>query len=312
MYLSYEAVRKAGDARFKAFTGIHVAQFKVLYENILGGDDMCGHLKFKYTQKTPKKSVMKLSKYNQLFLTLIRLRKGWNLDDLAYLFGIGLRCASVIFFNWVQLMYLQMQRLQEPLFSTRMDQAHEDKPACFRKFPKLRAIIDTTEVRCQVPGNYDQQSNMYSDYKSGCVVLYLIAINVFGAIIFISKGFEGRSSDRKIFLESGIREFLVPNDVVLADKGFNVKDVADDDNITVIIPPKLKKANKHLTKTEEVITRNIAAARIHVERAIRNFKIWRLLKNITNKLLPLLDQIVFVCGFLSNFGAPILYLPRPL
>ena len=70
--------------------------------------------------------------------------------------------------------------------------------------------------------------------------------------------------------------------------------------IKVLHPPFLGKRKK-LSAEEEILFKMISHARIHVERAIRQLKCFHILKNITNLMLPILDQIEYVCGCLVNF-----------
>lgn len=53
---------------------------------------------------------------------------------------------------------------------------------------------------------------------------YLIGITPQGAISFISKGWGGRDSDKHITENCGLLNKLLPGDIVLADRGFDIKD----------------------------------------------------------------------------------------
>ncbi|KAF2885331.1 hypothetical protein ILUMI_20863 [Ignelater luminosus] len=63
----------------------------------------------------------------------------------------------------------------------------------------------------------------------------------------------------------------------------------------------LSERNK-LTPLEEILTKNIAKARIHVERAIERIKKFRILsKDILVLQLPILNAMFHVFAFLVNF-----------
>ncbi|XP_071390884.1 growth hormone secretagogue receptor type 1-like [Centroberyx affinis] len=61
-------------------------------------------------------------------------------------------------------------------------------------------------------------------YKHHNTAKYLIAITPQGVISFVSKGWGGRTSDKHITENCGFIKKLSPGDVVLADRGFNVRE----------------------------------------------------------------------------------------
>ena len=77
-------------------------------------------------------------------------------------------------------------------------------PKVFRPFKNIRASIDCTEFKCEMPRNYSQQGNLYSSYKSHCTMKCLIAVNPNGAACFVSDLFEGSTSDVDLFEQCGI------------------------------------------------------------------------------------------------------------
>ena len=70
------------------------------------------------------------------------------------------------------------------------------------------------------------QKSSYSDYKSHITVKYLAGIDTFTvAFVFVSAGFSGNSSDRFTIQQSGILHELKPGQRILADKGYNARDL---------------------------------------------------------------------------------------
>ncbi|KAK6175897.1 hypothetical protein SNE40_014273 [Patella caerulea] len=123
--------------------------------------------------------------------------------------------------------------------------------------------------------------------------------------MFVSDTFEGSISDKDIVLKSGFLDHLVPGDVIMADRGFNIRDVLNSRKVDLIIPPFLAGREK-LTPQEEALTKDIAKHRIHVERAIERIKKFRILQKIIPlSLEPLMTQIVFVASCLVNFQEPL-------
>lgn len=291
---------------FRRMTGLSKESFLAVYD-FLGGDQVCSHLKYNYKLSTPlkknKKKIDDLSLKDRLLITILRLRRGYSVEELALFFNISKSLAGDIFFVWVQHMYLQFYRLKERMFTTRAAQPKSKLPSCLKMFPGYRTTIDTTDIRIQVPYHYQQQGNTYSEYKAGNIIKYLAGVNCWGACSFISQGFEGNASDVEMFKNCGMIEMLQPGDVILGDRGFTVEELLDPLLVKLVHPPFLK-GRQHFTAEEEILTKYIAAARIHVERFFRKLKCFLILKSITNNMLPILDQIVFVCACLVNFDPP--------
>lgn len=105
----------------------------------------------------------------------------------------------------------------------------------------------------------------------------MVGITQSGAISFISDVYESSMSDKDIFKESGILNKLNEGDLVMMDRGFNIRDLLLKKGADIVIPPYLgDRAN--LTPQEEAQTRTIAKLRIHVERVIERMKKFKILK----------------------------------
>ena len=108
-------------------------------------------------------------------------------------------------------------------------------------------------------------------------------------------------SDVKLFEDCGILEKLHPGDMLLVDRGFTIQELLNPYQVTINIPPFLGRRDK-LTPHEELLTRKIAKARIHVERANERVKKFRLLSGtLPLSLSPYINQLVFVACCLVNF-----------
>ena len=95
---------------------------------------------------------------------------------------------------------------------------------CFRnKFGcKITTIIDCFELFIDRPTNLTARNLTWSNYKSHNTGKYLIGITPQGTICFISKGWGGRASDQHITENSKFLKYVVYNDVIMADRGFNI------------------------------------------------------------------------------------------
>ena len=91
-------------------------------------------------------------------------------------------------------------------------------------FQKCVVVIDYFEVFCERPKALKARAQTYSSYKHHNTVKFLIGIAPQGVITFISKGWGGRVSDKHLTESCGILDKLLPGDLVLADRGFNVQD----------------------------------------------------------------------------------------
>lgn len=299
---------KNDDKQFKFYTGLTWLQFMALW-NFLGPsrDKLSYHNSSLKSEKSPSKRPgvkRKLDPINELFLTLIRLRTGLLHNDLAYRFGICVSLVSKIVTTWIQFMYLQFSTLKKPMFATREIVART-LPSCFKKFKGIRSIIDCTEFFVEQASNFEQQGNLYSSYKSHGTYKVLIGISPTGAVMFVSDAYEGSISDVEIVKQSGFLDHLEAGDLVLADRGFTIREILAEKGVDLNIPPFLN-GRKKLTAEEEIYTKQIARVRIHVERCIERIKKFRLLsKVIPLSLQPVFSQMVFVAGCLVNFQEPL-------
>ena len=291
----------------KFFTGLFPDQFEVLF-NFLGpavhnlkywdskGNDN-GAGEEKGTKAGPSR---RFTPKEELFITLLRLRRGFSLQAIAYIFEVSASLVSTIFITWIQFIFLQFKAMQVPMFPSK-DILKASLPKVFRNFRNVRCSVDCTEFFCQVPRDYAQQGNVYSSYKHHTTMKALIAVTPKGAACFIFDLYEGSVSDVDIFEKCGIIKHIEPGDVLLVDKGFTVEDLLLSRRATIKIPAFLGKRDS-LTAEEEMSTRRIAKARIHVERFNERLKKFKLVGRIIPlSLNPVASQMVYVACCLVNF-----------
>ena len=120
-------------------------------------------------------------------------------------------------------------------------------------------------------------------------------------------------SDREIVLRSDFLKKLenMSNKsnqqlVVMADRGFNIQDILLKYNMKLAIPPFLK-GQDQFTEEDNIITKCVANARIHVERVIGMLKVFKILKHtVPSELYDLIDHMFVICGAIVNLNGPII------
>ena len=133
----------------------------------------------------------------------------------------------------------------------------------------------------------------------------MIGITPNGAISYVSGSYGGRASDIFIVNNSGFLNFLQPGDQVMVDRGFKIQDILNFHQCTLCIPPS-KYTNLQMTKEDVAKTSKIANVRIYVEQAIKRMKDFKILSNeLQIVMLPLADDIITVCGTLTNLLPPL-------
>ena len=241
-----------------------------------------------------------LSPLNEFFLVLCRIRLGLLEQDLAFRFGISQPTVSRICITWLNTMYYKFKEVS--IWPTR-EQVNATMPASFSEYPTTRIVIDATEIFIEQPSSPVAQQQTFSSYKNHNTLKVLIGITPSGAISFVSKLYGGSISDRELTIQSGLLEHLEPGDSVMADKGFTIADLLSARGVSLNIPP--MKTQEQLTEQELLETRRIASVRIHVERAIRRVKAFKILEVVPNCMAGIIDQLFFVCSFLTNFHKPL-------
>ena len=167
----------------------------------------------------------------------------------------------------------------------------ETTPMCFRQHFKTK-VVET-----------------FSQYKHHNTAKFLIGITPQGVISYVSKAWGGRTSDKYLTENCGILKNLIPGDVVMADRGFDIDESAALYGATVAIPA-FTKGKRQLCAFDLERSRKLSSVRVHVERVIG------LLRNkytILHGTLPLdyfmrkdeqnfttIDKLAIVCSALTN------------
>ena len=161
----------------------------------------------------PLYSRLGLEANDQFLMVLMKLRLAVPNQDLAFRFGVHVTRVSKIFHHWIHIMSRELKQLISwPDHIVSM----ENLPECFKpEYKHTKCIIDYSEIFIQRPTSLSARSETYSSYKGHNTVKFLIAISPTGAIIFTSKCWGGRVSDKHITIHSGFLQHLINGDQVL-------------------------------------------------------------------------------------------------
>lgn len=95
-------------------------------------------------------------------------------------------------------------------------------------------------------------------------------------------------------------------DSLMADKGFDIQDLLDPISVKLNMPPFLHMQDQ-MPVQDVLETQQIAAERIHVERAINKIKNFHLFDQVIPlSLAGSINQLWTVCGLLTLFQKPII------
>ena len=238
----------------------------------------------------------------ELTLVLLKLRTAVTNEMLADLFDISTGGASQVINTWVKFLACELNPL---IFWPSKEAIRESLPKSLKHYTNLRCTIDCSEIFIDCPRNLEIQALTWSDYKKHNTVKFLVGIAPSGMISFLSKAWGGRASDQYITRESGFLDLLEPTDLVMADRGFTIKEDLMVRGATLEIPPP-SSGLEQMSKDKVIVTKKIANARIHVERAIGRMKVFSILRKTPPiALVPLIDDILVGCAGISNLLPPL-------
>lgn len=216
-----------------------------------------------HVNKTPQNA---FPQFKEFLIVLFRLRLNLSLQDLAFRLNVSVPTISRIFDSWVHVMSIRLRFLIKWL---EREELQATMPVVFqRNFgKKASVIIDCFEVFIERPSSLLARAMTWSNYKHHNTIKFLIGVTPQGVIFFISKAWGGRVSDKNLTEHSTLLRKLLPGDIVLADRGFDIADSVGFCQARLHFP-EFTKGKKQLSAAKTEMTRKIENVRIHVERLI--------------------------------------------
>nr|CAI5835621.1 unnamed protein product [Callosobruchus analis] len=245
----------------------------------------------------------RLNVRERVLLTMTKLKLDLSYVTLGALFSISGQLCKTYFFDFLTVL---SQVLKVCIYFPSAEEVSKNLPKCFKNFKNCRAVLDCIEIFIQRP-SLCCRIKFYSQYKKSTTIKFMTGVSPGGIITFISKPYGGRASDKLIFEESDFIKNLSPNrDSIMVDKGFLIDDLCAMYKIRLIRPPFLKN-KQQLTAQEATANKEIAAARVHIERSNQRLKIFKIISGrLQWSLVPKIDEIfLIICG-ITNLSAPIL------
>ncbi|KAK6184406.1 hypothetical protein SNE40_006886 [Patella caerulea] len=233
--------------------------------------------------------------------------------DLAERFCLSEGTINNIIISWINYLYLVLGSLN--IWPCRDIIIEHSSREFLDQYPNNLVIIDTTELKVQVPSALQKHSESYSSYKSHTTLNGLLGVDPNGGIMFVSQLFEGSISDKQIVSRLGFLEVLkqkllvgeiLKGDGIVPDKGFEIGKELGNLGLQLNIQPFLK--NKVGFNEYDVIkAQTIARHRINVERAICKIRRFRIFNSIIPiSMFGIINQIWTVACLLSNFQNSVL------
>ena len=238
---------------------------------------------------------------DEMLMTLMKLRLNLREDDLAFRFNVSQSTVSKVISTWLPFLHKELKPF---IYWPTQDEIRKYYPCCFHRYRgTVRCIIDCTEIQIDRPSLASSNSQVYSQYKSRPTLKCLVGITPGGSISFVSVPAGGNTSDKKLVKMTNIVEKFEENDIVLADRGFNIQELFLHKQVKVIVPPfqRSTSSTSQFTETEDTKTKTVANARIHVERAIGRLKEFSILQGpIPLTMIDLMESALVVCSALVN------------
>ncbi|CAF4350223.1 unnamed protein product, partial [Rotaria magnacalcarata] len=142
-----------------------------------------------------------ITKENQFFLFMIRLRQATEEHELGIFFNVSQSTVSRIIIAWTRFIYSVLSSIS--LWPSKK-QVQQNLPFEMKKnYPTVRVIVDCTELEIEKPSNPQAQQDTWSTYKNTNTVKALVGITPNGIVSYISSLYGGTTSDGSLLNMTG-------------------------------------------------------------------------------------------------------------
>ncbi|XP_046563751.1 uncharacterized protein LOC124272594 [Haliotis rubra] len=241
----------------------------------------------------------------ELFLVLVRLKRGMELRDMHLRTGVSVSTLSRIFTTWIDFMNNELTAYFEMVA---VDLSHVQTMPCMAPFPEVTITLDCTELFSQRSMDLQVRKETFSNYKHHDTVKLLVGMGPRQAVNFVSAALGGRATDKHITLNSEkLMSNLAPGSSAMADRGFLATEELRSLGVKMIMPHFKGRDRPQFSATEAWRSAQISSARIHIERVIQRIKTFHILENsIRMDQKDMIEQTFRVCSYLVNLQRPIL------
>ncbi|XP_059181879.1 uncharacterized protein LOC131960636 [Centropristis striata] len=263
-------LRTDSDALF--YTGMALETFNILVSTLEGH----GSCAFTLPVRT------------QVLMTLMKLKTNCTMGDLSRRFITPRSTAIKIISYWID----KLEEVLRPLILwLPKETIHATMPGAFKKdFPNTTCMVDFSESRLENPKHSDSHHT----------VKYQVAVAPCGLIMFISAAYGGRCSDKLITEDSGILDYLTPRDEVMLVQGSSIKDLLLERDV-ILVMPSFTENQRQLTEEQVTCKRKTTQVGVHVKRAIRRLKTYKILsQGVSVTMAPKINKILTICAALVN------------
>lgn len=176
----------------------------------------------------------RLSKFQQLLLTLMRLRLDLRNQDLAYRFGVKVATVTRTVHRVINIMFNTL--VPTAVYWPSRVELRKNLPAAVKSLhPDCAVIIDCFTVSLEKAVSV--QKNSLGPVSKGKMVThsphpvfvnelkYVMGVAPQGVVMFVSRGSPGNVTDKTLVQSCGLLCKLLPGDVVLAERDFDIGDL---------------------------------------------------------------------------------------
>ena len=156
-------------------------------------------------------------------VVMLKLRINLPLVDLSYRYNLSTSTVSKVLLKWINQMDIRLKCL---IIWPERKNLQKTMPNCFHSSfgKKVAIVIDCFEIFLERPSNLKARSSTWSNYKHRNTAKVLLGIVPQGAVAFVSDTWGGRVSDKYLAENGSILRKLLPGDIVLADRGFDISE----------------------------------------------------------------------------------------